>query len=188
MHHYTEQPGDISSEQLYPNGMLHSVTVVSNGKPANGWSSKTYYPEVKLHEEENYSNGILIEKITYDENGMIARHKIWNNRLRLLIDKVAVPKLPRPNVVAGHGSLTTYLNALPVIAIFIGAEFDKASLLTSYDTFLKTDDEDQNWRLEGKEMNFTIYWEQGELSYQWHCHCYTEERYWKARLFLEKIL
>lgn len=168
--------------------MLYSVTVVNNETPANGWSRKTYYPESKLQQEENYCNGILIEKITYDENGFIAEHKIWNNRLRLLVDKVAPPKLPRPNVAMGHGTLTTYLNALPAIAIFIGVVFDKEALLKSYDTFLNTDDEDQNWRLKGTQMSFTIYWEHGELSYQWHCHCCTEGQYWKARTFLENII
>lgn len=69
--------------------------------------------------------------------------------------------MPRPNVVNGHGSLTTYLNALPAIAIFIGTVFDKDAFLKSYETFLNTDDEDQNWQLKGTQMNFTIYWEHG---------------------------
>lgn len=76
MHYYTERPGDISSKQLTTNGTLYLITIINNGKQANGWSRKIYYPEGKLKQDKNYSNGILIEKITYDENGIIAGHKI----------------------------------------------------------------------------------------------------------------
>jgi len=40
MHDYTEQPNNIISEQFHTNGTLYSYTVVKDGKPANGWSSK----------------------------------------------------------------------------------------------------------------------------------------------------
>lgn len=79
MHLYTEQLNDTITQQRYPNGAFQLYTALKNGKPANGWSSKKYYPNAALQEEENYSKWLLIEKISYDESGNITLHKIWNN-------------------------------------------------------------------------------------------------------------
>jgi hypothetical protein len=188
VHFYTETPGDIISKQLHPNGALYLYTVLKDGKPANGWSSKKYYPGGKLEEEENYNNDLLIEKISYDENGSITKHKIWNNRLKQLINKPAQPKLPKHNVVTGVARLSDYLEQLPAISEFINAEYNKDSLLQSYDEGGITDPGDTKWTMKGEQMRFTIYWDHNEVSHQWHCHCDTEELYWKARDFLkEKI-
>ena len=178
MHPYTEQPKDVVSKQLHPDGALHLYIAIKDGKPANGWSSKKYYPNAALQEEENYSNGLLIEKITYNESGAITEHKIWNNRLKQLIDKPAAPKLQRPNVVVGCSSISACLEQLPAIGAFIGADYDQDSLVKSYD-------EEPEWQMKGKQMSFTIYWDKEEVSHFWHCHCASEELYWKAREFLE---
>jgi hypothetical protein len=181
LHPYKEQPNDTVSKQLYPDGSLHLYIALKDDKPANGWSNKKYYPNAALQQEENYSNGLLIEKITYDETGAITKHKIWNNRLKQLIDKPAAPKLQRPNVVVGCSSISDFLQQLPSISEFIVANFDKDSLSRSYD-------EETEWKMKGEQMSFTIYWDKDEVSHQWHCHCATEELYWQAREFLESKL
>ena len=76
MHLYKEKPHDKILKQLYPNGTLHLYTVLKDGKHANGWSRKKYYPDASIEEEENFSNGSLIEKINFGENGTIVSHKI----------------------------------------------------------------------------------------------------------------
>ena len=178
MQSYTEQTDDVVSKQFYPDGTLHLYTAFKDDRPANGWSSKKYYPNAALLEEDNYSNGLLIEKITYDESGTISIHQIWNNRLKQLIDKPAAPKLLRPNVVTGCSSLYDYLKKLPAISEYIGANYEEDSLLRSYN-------EEAAWKIKGEQMSFTIYWDKNEVSHFWHCHCATEELYWKARKFLE---
>ena len=178
LHPYTEQPKDVVSKRLHPDGTLHLYTAIKDGKPANGWSSKTYYPNTALQEEENYSNGLLIEKIYYNESGAIITHKIWNNRLKQLIDKPAAPKLRRPNVIVGCTRLHNYVEQLPAISTFIGADYDQDSLFKSFN-------EEPEWKMKGEQMSFTIYWDKDEVFHQWHCHCATEELYWQARKFLE---
>lgn len=158
------------------------------GKPANGWSSKKYYPDGKLEEEENYSNGLLIEKICYDESGVITEYKIWNNRLKQLIDKPPRPKIPKPNVVTGHAFLGGYFKQLPAVSEFINAEYNEDSLLRSFNTSCAMEKDDARWTMRGEHMSFSIYWDHDEISHQWHCHCATEELYWKAREFLEDKL
>ena len=76
MHFYLEKTGDIVSKHLHPNGAMYWYSVLKDGKPANGWSNKTWFKKEGLHLEENYSNGLLIEKISYDESGKIIEHKI----------------------------------------------------------------------------------------------------------------
>lgn len=178
LHPYREKTGDVISKEQFPDGALYLYTAIKDGKPANGWSSKKYYPNATLQEEENYSNGLLIEKISYDESGAIAEHKIWNNRIKLLIDKPAAPKLRRPNVIVGCARLHNYMKQLPAISAFIGAYYDQDSLFKSYD-------EEAEWKMRGEQMSFTIYWDKDEVSHQWHCHCASEQLYWKARKFLE---
>ncbi len=178
MHLYTEQPNDTVSKQLYLDGSLYLYIALKDGNPANGWSSKKYYPNAALQQEENYSSGLLIEKINYDESGAITTHKIWNNRLKQLIDKPAAPKLQRPNVVTGCSSISACLEQLPAISAFIGADYDKDSLFKSYN-------EEPEWKMKGPQLSFTIYWDKDEVFHQWHCHCATEELYWQARKFLE---
>lgn len=163
-------------------------TVLRDDKPANGWSRKKYYPDEKLEEEENYSNGLLIEKISYSESGSITEHKIWNNCLKQLINKPAQPKLPKPNVVTGHASLSNYLKQLPAISEFINADYNQDSLLQSFDASSKPEAGDTKWTMKGEQISFTIYWDHDEISHQWHCHCATEALYWKARAFLEDKL
>ena len=188
MHLYTEKPNDIISKQLHPNGALYLFSVLNDGKPANGWSSKKYYADEKLEEEENYNNGLLIEKIKYDESGSITEHKIWNNRLKQLIDKPVQLKLPRPNVVTGCASLSAYLEKLPAISEFINAEYNQDSLLRSYDEDRRTDPGDTKWTMKGEQISFTIYWDHNEVYHFWHCHCATEALYGKTRWFLEGII
>ena len=185
MHNYKEQQGDRVSKQFHPNGTLYLYAVLNNDKPANGWSQKIYYPDGALQQEENYSNGMLIEKISYDINGVVTAHKIWNNRTRQLVDKPAVQQLPRPNVVTGYAFVSTYLQQLPAISEFIGAEYDEAAFLQSYK---KPGSEDAKWTMRGKQMSFTVYWDHQEVVHQWHCHCDTEELYWKAREVLKSKL
>jgi len=153
-------------------------TAIKDGKPANGWSSKKYYPNAAMQEEGNYSNGLLIEKINYDDSGTITIHKIWNIRLKQLIDKPAAPKLPRPNVIVGCTPFQNYVKQLPAISAFIGADYNQDSLFKSYN-------EEAEWKIKGEQMSFSIYWDKDEVFYQWHCHCATEGLYWKARKFLE---
>lgn len=184
MHLYTEKPGDIVSKQFHGNGALYWYAVLKDGKPANGWSSKKYDPSDILQEEENYSNGLLIEKINYNEGGSIREHKIWHNRLKQLIDKPAAPKLLKPNVVTGHASLSNYLKLLPAISEFMNAVYREDSLLQSYNAGSRLEKDDAKWTMTGEEMSFTIYWDYDEISHQWHCHCPNETLYWKARNFL----
>jgi hypothetical protein len=184
LHPYSEKPGDIITKQLRPNGSLYMYFVLKEGKPANGWSSKTWFKKEGLQQEENYSNGLLIEKISYNESGVIAEHKIWNNRLKQLIDKPAQAKLLKPSVVTGHGSLNNYLKQLPAIGDFINADYEENSLLLSFDAGSKLEKDDAKWTMRGEQMSFTIYWDHDEVSHQWHCHCATEALYWKAREFL----
>ena len=181
MHPFKEHTDDTVSKQLYPDGTLHLYAALKDGKPANGWSSKKYYPNAALQEEENYSNGLLIEKIHFSESGAITVHKIWNNRLKQLIDKTAAPKLQRPNVIVGYSSLYEYRQQLPAISAYIGAQYEEASLLRSFN-------ENADWKMAGERMSFSISWDKQEVSHQWHCHCATEELYWKARKFLEAYL
>ena len=178
LHLYKEHINDTISKELYPDGTLHLYIATKDGKPANGWSSKKYYPNAALQEEENYSNGLLIEKINYDESGTITTHKIWNNRLKQLIGYPAAAKLPRPNVIVGCTSLHNYMQQLPAISTFIGADYDQDSLFKSFN-------EEAEWKMKGEQMSFTIYWDKDEVFHQWHCNCATEELYWKAREFLE---
>ncbi len=154
---------------------------LNGGGPANGWSCKKYYPYAALQQEENYSNGLFIEKITHDESGAITAHKIWNNRLKQLIDKPAAPKIPRPNVIVGNLSLHDYVMQLPAISEYIGAQYEEDSLFKSYN-------EETEWKMAGEQMSFSISWDKHEVSHQWHCHCATEELYLKARKFLETFL
>lgn len=188
LHPYTQRPGDIVSKALHPNGALHSYTVLNNGKPANGWSSKKYYPNAKLKQEENYSNGLLIQKINYDERDAITEHKIWNNRIKQLIDKPTSFKLPKPNVVTGYAYLNDYLQHLPAISSFIEADYNKDSLLQSFDACIKSNQPEAEWRMCGLQMSFSIYWNKEEVCHQWHCHCTSEELYWNARKFVKSIL
>ena len=162
--------------------------VLKDGKPANGWSSKTWFKKEGLQQEENYSNGLLIEKICYNESGVIAEHKIWNNRLEQLIDKPPHPKLRKPNVVNGYGSLSAYIKQLPAVSEFINAEYNEDSLFRSFHEASKIEKDDATWTMKGKQMSFTIYWDHDEVSHQWHCHCTSEELYWKARSFLKDKL
>lgn len=180
MHPYKENTNDTVFKQCYPNGALHLYTAIKDGKPANGWSSKKYYPNAALQQEENYSNGLLIEKIKYNESGAITTHKIWNNRLKQLIDKPPAPKLLRPNVVTGCSSLHDYVKQLPAISAFIGFDYEEDLLFKSYN-------ENTEWKMAGEQMSFSISWDKDEASHFWHCHCGTEELYWKARIFLESI-
>lgn len=153
--------------------------------PANGWSSKKYFISGELEDEENYSNGLLIEKISYNESGIITEHKIWNNRLRQLIDKPTYARLPKPNVVTGHASLHAYLNNLPAVSKFIGADYTEDSFLRSRNTSRTSGDEDTAWTMKGEQISFTVYWNWEEITFQWHCHCDNEELYWKMRTFLK---
>lgn len=186
-HAYNEKPHDIISKQFHPTGALYLYNVLNNGIPANGWSTKKYFPAGELQEEENYSNGLLIEKISYNENGVITEHKIWNNRLRQLIDKPVYPKLRKLNFVTGHASLSKYLKNLQEVSTFIRADYKEDSFLRSYDTSITTSAENAAWTMKGEQISFTVYWDHDEISHQWHCHCDTEELYWKARIFLETI-
>ena len=188
MYLYTKKPENTILKQLHPNGALYLYSVLKYGKPANGWSSKKYYPDGKLEEEENYSNGLLIEKISYDERNIITEHKIWNNRLKQLIDKPSRPKLPKPNVVTGHASLSNYIKQLPAISEFINGDYRKNSLLRSFNAISKSEENDAKWTMRGEQMSFTIYWNHEEVSHQWHCHCDTEAVYWMARIFLKDKL
>ncbi len=185
MHLYIEKLNDIISKRLHPNGALYLYTVLRDGKPANGWSSKKYYPDGKLEEEENYSNGLLIEKIGQDESGVITVHKIWNNRLKQLIDKPPPPRLSKPNVVTGLCHLCDCIPQLAAISEFIGAGYDENSLPQSYDAFRKSAQEEAKWTMTGKQMRFIIYLEEWEGLFKWCCYCDTEELYWKVREFLK---
>lgn len=184
MHSYSVKSGDIVNKTFYPDGQVLLYSVAKDGKPANGWSSKTYYADGHLLTEENFSNGQLIEKISYDEQGNITTHKIWNNRLKQLTDKPEAPPMRRPNVVTGHGNLYQYLQQLPAISEFMLASFDKTDMLRSYEAFIHSEQEEGHWKMQGQQMSFSIYWEHGEISHQWHCHCDNEVLYWKAREFL----
>ena len=188
MHSFTEKPDNVVSKQLHPNGALYLYSVLKDSKPANGWSCKKYYPDGKLEEEENYSNGLLIEKISYDESNIITEHKIWNNRLKQLIDKPAHLKLRKPNGVTGLCHLCDCLPQLPAISEFIGAGYDKNSLPQSYDALRKSAQGEAKWTMTGKQMRFIIYLEEWEGLFKWCCHCDTEELYWKAREFLKTRL
>ncbi len=187
MHTYIVKSGDVVFTQLHANGVLHTYTVLQNEQPADGWSKKIYFLNTQLQEEENYSNGLLIEKINYNETGEIIAHKIWNNRLKQLIDKPTAPPFVRHNIVSGCTSIYYYLQQMPAISNFIGGDYDKDLLIQSFDKFMDTEAENTEWRLEGKQMSFTIYWQNGEVFHQWHCHCKTEELYEKARIFLADI-
>jgi len=185
LHFYKEQPGDTVLKQLYPNGTLYLYTVLKEGKQANGWSRKKYYPNASLEEEENFSNGLLIEKINFGESGIIISHKIWNNRLKELVDKPAAIQLPKRNVVTGCASISYYLKHMPSISEFIDADYHEDSLIQFFSTSSTSGEGETIWRLTGKQMSFTIYWVYDEVFYQWHCHCATEELYWEARNFLQ---
>ena len=185
MHFYKEKSGDTVLEQRYPNGTLYSYTVLNRGIQANGWSRKKHYPTGSLQEEENFSNGLLIEKINYSESGTIISHKIWNNRLKELVDKPPVFPLPKHNVVTGYAAMSNYLKHMPSISEFIQADYQKDSLMQSFKSSMTTGEKEAKWTLSGKQMSFTIYWDCDEIFYHWHCHCTTEELYLKARNFLD---
>lgn len=173
------------SKQIHPNGALYLYTVLKDGKPANGWSKKIFYENGGLQQEENYSNGLLIEVISYDDSGIITEHKIWNNRLKQLIAKPAQAKLLKPNVVTGYAFFSAYLKQLPAVCEFIKAEYREDLLLQSFNACYRAKQNDATWTMKGEQMSFTIYWNHEEVSHQWHCHCTTEALYWKARVFLE---
>jgi len=185
LHPYTEKPGDVILKQFHSNGTLHLYTVLKNERSANGWSHKIFCENKCLKQEENYSNGLLIEVIKYDESSVITAHKIWSNRLKQLIDKPAHPKLTRPNVVVGYAFLSAYLEQLPAVSEFIHAYYDRDSLLRSFHADYKREAHGATWTMRGEQMSFSIYWNHDEVSHQWHCHCAKEELYWKARVFLE---
>ena len=185
MHLYTEKNEDVVSKQLHPNGALYLYIVLKEGKPANGWSNKVFYENGDLQQEQNYSNGLLIEKIHYDESSVITEHKIWNNRLKQLIDKPVHPKFSKPNVITGLCYLCDCIPHLPAISEFIGAAYDKNSLPQTNDAFRKAAQEQATWTMTGKQMRFIIYLEEWEGLFKWCCHCDTEELYWKARVFLK---
>jgi hypothetical protein len=187
MHSYIVKLGDVVSTKLHANGCLHTYIVLQNELPANGWSNKIYFENKQLQTEENYSNGMLIEKVSYNETGDIIAHKIWNNRLKQLIDKPLPPPFVRHNIVSGCTSIYYYLQQMPAISKFIGVYYDKNLLIQSHDKFMDTGAENTEWRLEGKQMSFTIYWQTGEVFHQWHCHCKTEELYCKAKIFFAAI-
>ncbi|MDP3392913.1 hypothetical protein [Sediminibacterium sp.] len=185
MHFYKEQPGDKVLKQQHSNGSLHLYTVLRDGIHANGWSRKKFFPNGSLEEEESFSNGLLIEKINFSEQGDIISHKIWNNRLREMVDKPAIIQLPKHNIVFGCASINYFLKNLPSISEFIQGDYHEELLIQSFINSSKLGEEETAWTLKGNQMNFTIFWDCNEVIYNWQCHCFTEELYMEAKKFLD---
>lgn len=99
--------------------------------------------------------------------------------MKELIDKPAVPKCIRPNVVTGCMSLQDYVKHLPAISNYNGAHYAEDLLLKSYN-------ENTDWKMVGEQMSFSISLDKQEVFHFWHCHCVSEEIYIQARNFLDK--
>ena len=147
-----------------------------------------------------YSNSLLIEQISYDEQANIVSHKIYSHAVKGLVDKPVVKPLPKPNVVSGYGHMGFYFEHLPRIASFIEAEYSESELFAAYNAFLEDIDnvdyyseewlkkeKEYSWGMVGKAMRFRIWFEPGEMLYQWSLTAGNEDDYWKAREFMEKL-
>jgi hypothetical protein len=145
---------------------------------------------------ECYSHSLLIEYKILNEGGEILEHKIYNHRLKQLVDRPKLVPGPRPNVVVGCAHMGFYFKHLPAIAAFIGAAYDEAELERVYHDFITGDgpdyDSDEesritNFRLEGTRCNFALQMEAGEMSYFWHLWARDEKSYEEARSFMELL-
>jgi hypothetical protein len=175
------------TKQWYPNGQLSMQVLYIDDLPANGWSYSTWYNNGVLKNKKCYSNNLLIEEISYSKINTVTNHKIWNNRLKQLIDKPVPKPLPRPNVVTGYHHMGTFLAILPIIAKYIAADYEKEELINAYQAFLNSENDEGNWQLPGKEMTFGIFFEKGESLYYWQLRCTDTDGYNRAKTFMEGL-
>lgn len=86
---YNPKKEDTVVEEHYSNGQRKSFRALLHNSPANGWSYSEWYEDGQVKRQENYSHGQLIERKAFHTDGQLILHKIWNNRLKQLIDKPA---------------------------------------------------------------------------------------------------
>jgi hypothetical protein len=186
----------------YPSGKIREEKYVRDGKPANGWSRKSFYENGKLALHECFSHELVIEQLFYSEEGELTAHKIYSHSQKKLIDKPKVTVVQRPNVVDGCAHMGFYYKHMPAISEFIGAEYKQEDLEKAYNNFINTpypneekenagdewDDQIVTWRLQGKNMSFLIGFEHGEGYYHWNLRASNETDYEKARNFMESLV
>jgi hypothetical protein len=195
---YAPKDQDTLEENFYPSGQIKETRYAQNGQPSNGWTARSFYETGMLQREQSFSHGSIIEQVEYDETGRIRSHKIYSHGQKKLIDKPVSKPSPRPNVVSGYGHMGFYYRFLPAIAEFIGADYKEESLDKAYQDFLadantyELTDEDYEereyrWSLQGKRMNFALWFEKHEMLFQWHLWAKNEEDYEEARAFMESL-
>ncbi|RYY89798.1 MAG: hypothetical protein EOO15_05215 [Chitinophagaceae bacterium] len=185
-------------ETYYASGALRTRRKLEGDRPANGISVEEFYENGQPARCESWSHGLLIEYKTFAEDGTQTAHKIYNHRLKELVDRPLVTKTERPNVVVGFGHMGFYFEHLPAIAAFIGGDYNEDDLYAAYQRWMNREppernpDEDweaqvERWYLPGTRMNFALWFEEGEMLYQWQVWARDEESYWEARAFMEAL-
>lgn len=187
--------------KIYPSGKLKEADYLRKGIPANGWSRKLYYERGAIQLQECFSNSLVIEQLVYDEEGNILSHKIYNHRLKQLIDKPVQTEVIRHNTVSGVAHMGFYFKHLSAISKFIESEYEEEKLEKAYHDFIhipspyddmkdkdeKWEEQYATWGMIGKEMNFIIGFEHGEGYFHWELQSKSEENYERARFFMESL-
>ncbi|RYY40452.1 MAG: hypothetical protein EOO08_04780 [Chitinophagaceae bacterium] len=185
-------------ETYYPSGAVHARRTTENGQPANGWSVEEFHVNGQPARIECWSHGLLIEVKMWNDEATLVTHQIYNHRLKQLVNRPDVKPYARPNVVVGFGHMGFYFRHLPAIAAYIGAEYDEDALDAAYHRWMhraaperepdeEWEPETQAWLLKGSRMRFGLWFEEGEMLYQWQLWAPDEERYWEARAFMEAL-
>ncbi|RYY64758.1 MAG: hypothetical protein EOO12_08795 [Chitinophagaceae bacterium] len=185
-------------EERYPSGVLCSIRRLENDVPANGWSVSEYFENGQLARAECWSHGLLIELKTFEEDGTQRAHRIYNHRLKQLVDRPVLKPYERPNVVVGFGHMGFYFQHLPAIAAYIGAPYNEDELEAAYQRWMdrprpereegsEWEPETERWGIAGPSLRFSLWFEEGEMLYQWQLWAPDEAAYWKARAFLESL-
>ena len=193
---FTPRPGDREVTSYHPNGLPDSVAYFREGIPANGWSRKEWWENGNLKQADCFSHQLLIESVTFDENGNKQGHLIYSHRLKTLVNKPIVTNIVRHNTVSGCAHMGFYFRHLPAISAFIGAAYEEESLEKAYRFFLEkvsadeeidTSEMEFTWTLRGTHMTFMIRFEKYEMLYQWGLFAKTEANYATAKAFMEQL-
>ncbi|HEY0066688.1 MAG TPA: hypothetical protein VGB46_04985 [Flavisolibacter sp.] len=174
-------------KEWYPDGQLRTLAVYKEGQPANGWTFKSWHPNGTLQTEQCFSHNLMIEQIDYDGQGTRISHKIWNNRLRQLVDKPKQTEVIHLNVFSSCAHMGHLMAMMPRIASYIKASYNEDEFRAAYNAFQDSGEQEATWTLRGERMTVTVLWELHEGYYFWHCSAPDEETYWAARHYLEEL-
>ena len=189
-------------QERYSNGQLKEEIHYNGTQLANGWSYHTYFPNGQLQLQQCYSHGQLIEQKTFDENGSLTTHTIWNHRLQQMVDRPVVTpasQTQRPNIAQGCMTIYGIEEILPYIAELIEAPNRSEELLAAHDLFYGYSDneeekdieeeeksDEESWRLEGNKGSLSVLFERSEGYLFYFIHTPDINDYEKARQLVER--